>query len=322
MAGFVILIIMIVFETIFYGLSFFILWFCSGVIIDSIENIAKRIRLSSFMVSFFILGIMTSIPEFSVGINSIIDKTPDVFVGNMIGASLVLFIFIIPLLAVFGGRVKMIHQLSEHDMIFALLVVAAPIFLIADNVLTRTESVFLILIYGILVYFVEKKKALLQAVRQIKNLTEKSMINSWLELILAIIVIFLTSKFIVDKTISFANFFHISPFLISILFLSFGTNLPEISLAIRSIIEKKKDIALGDYLGSAAANTLLFGILTFLNGDRINVVNYSLRTLIMTIFGLTVFFIFSQTEEEISRKEGVILLLIYLLFILTQVLFI
>lgn len=312
---------MIFFRLIFYLISFFVLWYCSGIIIFSVERFAHRLKLSSFTVSFFILGIMTSLPEFSVGINSIIDKTPDVFVGNLIGASLTLFIFVIPLLAVFGGSVKMIHQMTEHDMIFALLVVAAPIFLIADNVLTRTESVFLILIYAILVYFIEKKKALLMAVKQVKKLGEKSMIINWLELILAITIIFITSRFIVDQTVYFADFFKLSPFIISIIFLSIGTNLPEISLAIRSIIEKKRDIALGDYLGSAAANTFLFGVLTFLNGDRINVANYSLRTLLLTLFGLGTFFIFSQTKEEISRKEGRILLLIYLLFVISQILF-
>ena len=154
-----------------------------------------------------------------------------------------------------------------------------------------------------------------------KHLGEKSMLINWLELILAVVIIFLTSRFIVNQTIYFSDYFHLSSFIISIVFLSIGTNLPEISLAVRSVIEGKKEVALGDYLGSAAANTLLFGILTFINGDRINVSNYSLRTLILTLFGLGVFYVFSQSKKEISQKEGKVLLLIYLLFIITQILF-
>lgn len=150
----------------FYLLSFLILWYCSGVIIKSVDHFAHRLKMSSFAVSFFVLGILTSVPEFSVGLNSIINKTPDIFVGNLVSASLVLFVFVIPIMAVFGSGVKMIHQLSDNDLIFALLVVAAPIFLIADNVLTRTESVFLILIYIVLFYFIEKKKGLMQVMKQ------------------------------------------------------------------------------------------------------------------------------------------------------------
>lgn len=312
---------MIFIQILFYLLSFLILWYCSGVIIQSVDRFAHRLKLSSFTVSFFVLGVLTSIPEFSVGINSIIDKTPDVFVGNLIGASLILFILVIPILAVFGNGVKMIHQMTDKDMIFALLVAGAPIFLIADNLLTRTEGVFLIIIYIILFYFIEKKKGLMEVVKNNKIFKEKGLLDGWLELILAIIITFLVSRFIVEQTVYFANYFKVSSFLISIVFLSLGTNIPEISLAIKSIMMNKKEIALGDYLGSAAANTLIFGVLTLLNGARINVTNYSLRTLIITLFGLGAFYLFSQSKNEISKKEGKILLLIYVLFIITQVLF-
>ncbi len=308
-------------KTVFYPFAFLILWICSGIIISLVERFAKRLNLSSFAFSFFVLGILTSIPEFSVGINSILAKTPDVFVGNLVGASLMLFIFVIPVLAIFGKGAKMVHQLSENDMIFALLVVAAPIFLIADNLLTRTESVFLILIYGVLFYFIEKKKGLMTVIKDTSLIKEKTAFEDWLELIVALVITFFMSRFIVTTTVELADFLNISAFMISIVFIPIGTNIPELSLAIRSVLMGKKEVALGDYLGSAAANTLFFGIFTLLNGDRINVSNYSLRTLLITLLGLGVFYIFSRSKREISAKEGKILLLIYLLFVLTEILF-
>ena len=313
---------MIFVHLIFYLAAFFILWYCSGIIIGSVERLAHKFKLSSFAVSFFVLGILTSIPEFSVGVNSIINKTPDIFVGNLLGASLVLFILVIPLLAVFGGGVKLIHQLNENNLIFSLLVVAAPIFLIADNVLTRTEGVFLILIYIILFYFIEKKNGLM-AISQEKKVfpDKKHFIEDSITVVLASVIIFITSKFIVNETIYFASFFHISEFIISLLILSIGTNLPELSLALKSIFLGKKEVALGDYLGSAAANTLLFGVFTLLNGKRVNVSVYSFRILLLTLLGLGVFYLFSRSKNEISKKEGKILLLIYLLFVTSQVLF-
>ena len=145
---------MIIFRIILYFASFFVIWYCSGIIIKSVENLAQKFKVSQFAMSFFVLGILTSIPEFSIGINSLINNTPDIFVGNLLGASLIIFIFIIPILAVFGGGVKLVHQLNENNLIFSLLVVAAPVFLIADNVLTRTEGLYLIIIYFILFNFI------------------------------------------------------------------------------------------------------------------------------------------------------------------------
>jgi len=160
---------MIIFRVLLYFASFIVIWYCSGVIIRSVESLAQKFKISPFAMSFFVLGILTSIPEFSVGINSIISNTPDIFVGNLLGASLIIFIFIIPLLAVFSGGVKLVHQLNENNLIFSLLVVAAPVFLIADNVLTRTEGVFLILIYFVLFYFIEKKHGLMKIKNEEKN---------------------------------------------------------------------------------------------------------------------------------------------------------
>lgn len=313
---------MVLVHIFFYISAFFLLWYCSGIIVNSVGRLASKLKLSSFAVSFFVLGILTSIPEFSVGLNSIINKTPDIFVGNLLGASLVLFILVIPLLAVFGGGVKLIHQLNENNLIFSLLVVAVPIFLIADNVLTRTEGVFLILIYVILFYFIEKKNGLM-AIGQEKKISsdKKHFIEDSIEIVLAAVIIFLASKFIVNETIYFASFLHVSEFIIGLLVLSIGTNLPELSLAIKSIFLGKKEVALGDYLGSAAANTLLFGLFTLLNGKRVNVSVYSFRILILTLLGLGVFYLFSRSKNDISKREGKILLLIYLLFVISQVLF-
>lgn len=311
---------MVVLNVILYLVSFILIWYASGIIVKSLTRFTKRLRLSSFAVSFFILGILTSIPEFAVGLNSIIQQKPGIFIGNLLGASLTLFILIIPILAVLGNGVKMVHQLTPDNLIFSLLVVAAPTFLIADNVLTRTESVFLILMYVILFYFIEKKDGLLANVREeINVLKDKHIAEDIIELLLACVIVFVTSRYIVEQTIYFSQVFNVSSFLISVVVLSLGTNLPELSLAIRSVMEGKREVALGDYLGSAAANTLFFGVFTLLNGARINIESYSYKTMAMMLLGLGLFYWFSRSKQDISRREGKILLLVYLVFIVVEV---
>ena len=203
-------------------------------------------------------------------------------------------------------------------MIFALLVGAAPVFLIADNVLTRTESVFLILLYGILFYFIEQKHGLLDGVK-VKQMRKKHIVEDIIELVLASVVVFLVSQYLVNQTIYFSSLLSVSPFVISVIVLAFGTNLPELTLAVRSIMEGKNEVALGDYLGSAAANTLLFGVLTFINRDRIQVSTYSFKTIVMMLLGLGLFYYFFRSKKDISQREGKILLLAYVLFIIVEI---
>ncbi len=152
-------------QLLLYLVAFLAIWFGAGLVISAVEELSHKIGLSSFATSFFVLGILTSIPELSVGLNAVSRGDPEIFVGNFLGASLVIFIFIIPILAIFGDGVKMVHQLTEKNLIFSLLVVITPVFLIADNRVTRTEGVFLVLVYSILVYFIEKKKGLLEKIK-------------------------------------------------------------------------------------------------------------------------------------------------------------
>jgi len=137
-------------------------------------------------------------------------------------------------------------------------------------------------------------------------------------IILGIIMVLVSSNYLVEKTILFGQILRISPFVISLIVLSLGTNLPELSLAIKSVVSRKKEVAFGDYVGSAAANTSLMGGLTLLNGGEVTVVNHFIRPFIFALGGLMLFFFFSRSRNNISRQEGLILLLVYIIFLISE----
>src|SRR3990167_8364166 len=112
-----------------YIASFVGIWIGAGLAIRAVEKISKNLNLSSFAVSFLILGAFTSISELSVGINSVLDKDPEIYVGNLIGASLVLFMLIIPLLAITSRAVHVNNELRGRNLIMSLIVVATPVLL-------------------------------------------------------------------------------------------------------------------------------------------------------------------------------------------------
>lgn len=310
---------MLVISVIFYILAFFILGLGADFIVKGIDHLSKRINLSAFSLSFFVLGLLTSVPEFSLGINAVVSGEPEIFVGNLIGGSITLMLLVISVLAILGKGIKLYHKLDEKNLMLALLTIIAPVFFIADNLVTRTEAVFLMILYLILVYFVEKKKGLLEKITDQLTTEKRFFVYDLGGIFIGIIMIFFASRFIVDKTVYFSQLLNLPLFLVSLLILPLGTNLPEFSIAVRSILSKKKEIAFGDYLGSAAANTLFFGFLTLVHGQRINVSRYSMITLIMFLFSFFLFYLFSRSKDEISREEGIILFLTYLLFVLVEI---
>ncbi len=301
-----------------YLVAFFVIWLGSGLIIHSIDKIARQLKLSSFAISFFILGILTSIPETALGFSAIADGQPEIFVGTLLGGVVVIYLLVIPILAILGKGISINHGLSKRNLILTLAVTLAPSVLVLDKKVTNAEGLILILLYILLFYIIQQKKGLLDKDRtDIFKLKAYSLLDL-AKVVLGIGLVFVSSQFIVNQTIVFSQIFSIPTFYIGLVILSFGTNLPELSLAVRSILSGKKDIAFGDYLGSAAANTLLFGFFTLLNVGEVITVNNFFVTFIFIATGLTLFYFLSNSKNEISVKEGFYLLVLYLLFVIIE----
>ncbi|OGG15777.1 hypothetical protein A3D78_04720 [Candidatus Gottesmanbacteria bacterium RIFCSPHIGHO2_02_FULL_39_14] len=302
----------------FFFFSLIVLWLGAGLIVYSLERISKRLEISTFAASFFILGFLTSLPELSVGINSILEKRPEIYVGNLIGGSVIIFLMIIPMLAILGKGIILSHQLNTPRLIFSLYVIGLPALLIIDKNLTIVESLLLITVFPILFYSMEKRKGLLDHFRDKFISHKKETLRDFFKIVVGAYIVFMSSSILVDKTVIFANNLGISTFILGLLGLSIGTNLPEISIALRSITTGKKEIALGDYIGSAATNSVLLGILTVINGKKVVLENHFLITFIFTVCGLSLFYYFTRSKNDISRKEGFILFIIYILFFIME----
>ncbi len=302
-----------------YFISFVAVWFGAGLIIQSIDRIARKLKFSSFALSFFILGLLTSIPETAVSIGAVTRHDPEIFVGTLLGGTLVIFLLIIPVLAIVGRGVRISHNMDTTTILGALGVIAAPGLLVTDNRVTNVEGFLLIVLYVALFYSIQKKHGVLDR-GQTEALTLKK--YSFLDIakvILGVSMVFVSSRYIVNQTIVFSELLHIPTFYISLIVLSLGANLPELSLAIRAIVSGKKDIAFGDYLGSAAGNTLLFGVFTIINDGEVLTVNNFMMTFLFIAVGLGFFYHFSKSQRDISIVEGTILLCMYLLFIVYEV---
>jgi cation:H+ antiporter len=298
--------------------SFFVIWFGSGLIIQSVDRISKKLKLSSFAVSFFVLGLLTSVPETAVSFNAVSGGNPEIFVGVLLGGIVVLFLLIIPLLAILGKGIILNSQLGRRNLLLTLAVTAAPGFMVLDQRVTNFEGLLLVAFYLLLFYIIQRKHGIFdRGQTEVLSLKAYSFIDL-VKVAAGIGLVFVSSDYIVHQTLAFSEYFQVPAFYISLIVLSLGTNLPELSLAIRAILSGKKDVAFGDYLGSAAANTLLFGFFTLLNDGEVITVNNFFITFVFIAAGLGLFYLFSKSERNISVKEGAILLSVYIIFVVYE----
>lgn len=309
---------MLLSNIVLYLASFIAIWIGSGLIVSSTIKISHKFRIPQFFVSFVILGLLTSTPEFAVGLSSVSSNAPGIFIGNLLGGIAVLFLFVIPLLAILGKGIQLRTSAGQGTILVSLIVSILPFIVVFDGRVTNPEGVFLIASYltGVLLLqlrhsFLKKRSGNLLQIKRY------SFIDIF-KVLVGVAIVFISSNTIVAKTIYFSQVFEIAPFYISLIVLSFGTNLPELTIAIRSILSGNKDIAFGDYLGSASANTMLFGIFTLMIKDPVLRVDSFKAMFAIVLLGFALLYFFAKSSHSISRKEGFILLCTYILFLILE----
>lgn len=294
-----------------------VIWQATTVVVKGMEQFSKNLRISSFAASFLLLGILTSITEISVGLNSVLEKTPEIFVGNLIGGSFVILVLIIPLLAIFNKGVVFQNHLDHKHLLAFLLLVVTPSFLILDGYVGTYDAYLLILLYLFFLYLFQEEQNVLETLER-EHLTRKAVLHNLAKILGGVILVYFASRILVDKTVFFAAVMGIPPFLLSMLILSLGTNLPEFVIAANSIFHRRSDIAFGDYVGSAAANPLLFGIFALMHGP-FTVQSRGFDVILVIMFlGYALFFMLARSKNRLSRYEGIALIIVYVLFVLFQ----
>lgn len=288
------------------------LWIGSGIIVTTVDKLAKRLNISSFLISFFVLGAATSTPEFSVGINAVVNKTPQIFVGNYVGGSLIILLFIIPILAIIGNGVDLKHQISPQNLILTLSVIALPVVLTLDQKLTYIDAFLCLGGYAGLYFFIKPDEKLAERFHVHYLFRDQLIFGDLIKILAGAGLVFIAANKIVSETTTLAQIINLSPFVVGLLMLAFGTNLPETTIAAKSAILKKKAVAFGNYLGSSAFNTLLLGIMVILSGGYVTIENHAVLTLSIFLVGLVLFFFFAKSKRYISRQEGLILISLYL----------
>ena len=303
----------------YFSLGLAIMWIASGLVVHGITKFSKDVRVSTFAASFLILGVLTSLTEISVGLNSVIEKRPTIFVGNLIGGSFVILMLIIPVLAIFTGGITLRHRLDQKKLLFFLLLLAAPAFLILDGFVSSYDAVLLILLYVVFFNLFQSEEKLLDHLKRGAQKKSSAALRDILGIIIGAVLIYAAGKILVDQTIFAAQLLDVPAMLISLLVLSLGTNMPELMIAARSLRAGHTEVAFGDYVGSAATNTLLFAVFTLMHGSFAIETKGFAPLFFVIIGGYITFFIFARIKNRISPLEGLSLILIYVIFTLFQI---
>lgn len=303
-------------------LGFILLIKGADLFIDGAAGIAKALKLPSMIIGLTIVAFGTSSPEAAVSIGAAIKESSGISLGNVIGSNIFNISCVIGIMALLSP-LKVEKQTTRKEIPFALLSSILLLILILDNFLQQTGSniisrgdglVFLIF-FSIFIYYLFE-----MALKNSNNNHEiiknpgQNKGKKILYLVIGLTGIILGGKLVVDNSIIIALSWGLSESLVGLTIVAVGTSLPELVTSVTAVLKKENEIAIGNLIGSNIFNILfILGAASVISPIPVEPV--LIKDTFLMIFYTIFLFIFAMSHYRISRKEGLFLLMSYLVYI-------
>jgi cation:H+ antiporter len=133
-------------------------------------------------------------------------------------------------------------------------------------------------------------------------------------LLIAAFGVVVSSYFIVETASYIALSLGVPKVIIGATIVALGTSLPELSTGVDSVRKGHSDLALSNIIGSCFMNlTLILGISLIATPFRVDMEAFSDLIVFSLITNLVLWYFISS--ERIGRREGIVLLVIYSVFL-------
>ncbi|NQV00617.1 MAG: sodium:calcium antiporter [Parcubacteria group bacterium] len=303
--------------------SFFLLVLSSKWLIDALIKLAKFLGWKEFVVAFFTMAMAGAIPNLSVGLSSVFHKVPQLSFAEIVGGNIVDLTVAVALAALISKKgLTLASRTVQGSAIFTLIVAVLPLLLIADGQLSQIDGLLLVSAFFVYIFWLFNKEDRFSKIyNKIKRpLGFKTVFQNIGILIGAIILLVLAAEGIVRSATFFSMSLNLPLVLIGILIVGLGNALPEIFFSIQAAKRGKDWLVVGNVMGSIIIPaTLVLGIVAFFSPIKITDFSPFAIGRFFLIVSAIFFLLFIRTNRKITKKEAVFLLLIYLAFVLAEI---
>lgn len=295
--------------------------------VDGATGIAHRFHVPDLLIGATVVSIGTTLPEVMVSATSAISGHGEIAYGNAIGS----IICNTSLIAALTVAIRP-SKVERRTLLTPVLFFAAAAFLYLFTAYTsgyfsRATGFVLLLLF--LLY-------LITIIRQVKNTpsqpqtqeppAQRSVMADIAWLVIGAVLIAIGADLLVDNGTLIAQGLGVPESVIALTFVALGTSLPELVTAITSLAKGHGALSLGNVIGANLFNLVLVsGVSTVLSPFAVPasktllgynaslVLDLPLMLLVMAILTLP-----ALIRGKLSRIQGIVLLILYMLFCLSQ----
>jgi cation:H+ antiporter len=286
-------------------------------------SIARKFKVSDFVIGAAIIGVGTSTPEMTVSFIGALNGNADVAIGNVVGSNIFNIFGILGITAMFFP-ITFDRQNLKFEIPFCvgisvlLMFFALNFFNGTAQCIGRIDGIVLLACFAFFMWLsFSRDKNMRPAVAEAPAVPEESgaedagpMWKAVLKVIGGLAVLIFSCDLFVDNAVVIAKSFGVNDAFISLTLIACGTSLPELAASIAAALKKNTSMALGNVVGSNIFNiALILGLssqVTPLTSTGITLVDYAV--MIAAVVALYTF----GRDCKIQRYEGLILFLCFI----------
>lgn len=288
-------------------------------LVDGAVSIAKKYKVSDFVIGAAIVGIGTSMPELTVSFSGALQGNSDVAIGNVVGSNIFNVMGILGVTALFFPiAIQKQNMKFEIPVCIALSVILT---LLSFDFFTEMnkpqiawyDGLVLLAIFVVFMWYSFRRDRKNPAQTESAQADKPMALWKAAGLIIIGLGVLITScDFFVDNAIVIARRWGMSEAVISITLIACGTSLPELAASVVAACKKNTQMALGNIVGSNIFNiALILGLssqVSTLDSANITIVDYSVMifaAILPLICGI---------KGQIGRISGSIMLSIFITY--------
>ncbi len=279
-------------------------------------SLAHKAGVSALVIGLTIVSIGTSAPELVVGIDAVLEGSPTLALGNIVGSNIANSLLVVGLPAMVAPMACDAPRLGRNItiMIGATLVF---IWFALDGTITFANGFTLAaLLVLFLIYSGKRARKCPSELEGIDEITEVAehpipYRKSWAMVIGGLIGLTFGADLLVDGSIHLARTYGVSEALIGLTLVALGTSLPELVTAMVAAIRGHCDVAVGNVIGSNLFNILgIMGVSSMVG--TIPVPDSFLEVDIWVMLGSSLLIIpFTKYRAQLGKAAGLIMVALY-----------
>ena len=245
--------------------------FAADFLVAGSVSIARKYKVSDFVIGAAIIGVGTSTPELTVSFIGALNGNADVAIGNVVGSNIFNVFGILGLTAMFFP-VTFDRQNLKFEIPFCigisvlLMLFSLNFFNGTAQCVGRIDGLVFLACFAFfmwLSFYRDKKMKLAAEVPEEASQTEKidPMWLALLKVVGGLAALIFSCDLFVDNAVVIAKSFGVNDAFISLTLIACGTSLPELAASVAAAVKKNPQLALGNIVGSNIFNiTLILGI--------------------------------------------------------------